>query len=155
MPVEGACAACGGKCKLSEDVSEMLEYIPASFKVIRHVRPKLCCTRCDVIVQAAAPSSPIDRGLAGPGFLAHVLVSKYADHLPLYRQSGIYARQGVDPFGSSSDILYLIKQASIWARPSALSRLRFFPGVTFVPNANELATTAVFLFGRAPFRGDV
>jgi transposase len=82
--------------KLGEDISEMLEYIPASFKVIRHVRPKLCCTKCDVIVEAPAPSRPIDRGLAGPGLLAHVLVAKYADHLPLYRQSEIYAREGVE-----------------------------------------------------------
>ena len=97
MPAEEACSACGGQLsKLGEDVSEMLEYIPASFKVIRHVRPKMCCTRCDAIVQAPAPSRPIDRGLAGPGLLAHVLVSKYADHLPLYRQSEIYAREGVD-----------------------------------------------------------
>ena len=97
MPTEEACSACGGQLsKLGEDVSEMLEYIPASFKVIRHVRPKMCCTCCDVIVQAPAPSRPIDRGLAGPGLLAHVLVSKYADHLPLYRQSEIYAREGVD-----------------------------------------------------------
>src|SRR6202522_899305 len=97
MPAEEACSACGGELsKLGEDVSEMLEYIPASFKVIRHVRPKMCCTRCDVIMQAPAPSRPIDRGLAGPGLLAHVLVSKYADHLPLYRQSEIYAREGVD-----------------------------------------------------------
>ena len=50
-------------------------------------RGKLCCTGCDVIVQAAAPSRPIDRGLAGPGLLAHVLTSKFCDHLPLYRQS--------------------------------------------------------------------
>jgi len=78
------------------DVSEMLEYVPASFKVVRHVRPKLSCTKCDVIVEAPAPSRPIERGLAGPGLLAHVLVSKYADHLPLYRQSEIYAREGVD-----------------------------------------------------------
>src|SRR6202522_3125897 len=97
MPVGKACSACGGQLsKLGEDVSEMLEYIPASFKVIRHVRPKMCCTRCDMIMQAPAPSRPIDRGLAGPGLLAHVLVSKYADHLPLYRQSEIYAREGVD-----------------------------------------------------------
>jgi transposase len=97
MPAEEACSACGGELsKLGEDVSEMLEYIPASFKVIRHVRPKMCCTRCDTIMQAPAPSRPIDRGLAGPGLLAHVLVSKYADHLPLYRQSEIYAREGVD-----------------------------------------------------------
>src|SRR6202167_2565519 len=97
MPAEEACTACGGQLsKLGEDVSEMLEYIPASFKVIRHVRPKMCCTSCDAIVQAPAPSRPIDRGLPGPGLLAHVLVSKYADHLPLYRQSEIYAREGLD-----------------------------------------------------------
>ena len=82
MPAEEACTACGGQlCKLGEDVSEMLEYIPASFKVIRHVRPKMCCTRCDAILQAPAPSRPIDRGLAGPGLLAHVLVSKYSSPL--------------------------------------------------------------------------
>jgi transposase len=92
-----ACPACGGALKLlGEDSSEMLEYIPSSFKVIRHVRPKLACSRCDKIVQAAAPSRPIARGLAGPALLAHVLVSKYADHLPLYRQSQIFARSGID-----------------------------------------------------------
>jgi transposase len=74
----------------------MLEYVPASFFVIRHVRPKLSCAACERIVQAAAPSRPIERGIAGPGLLAHVLVSKYADHLPLYRQSEIYARQDVN-----------------------------------------------------------
>jgi len=77
-------------------VSEMIEYVPGRYKVIRHVRPKLSCAACQKIVQAAAPSRPIARGLAGPGFLAHVLVSKYADHLPLYRQSQIYAREGLD-----------------------------------------------------------
>jgi transposase len=96
-PKQAMCPECGGTLKkLGEDVSEMLEWVPASFKVIRHVRPKLCCTSCDVIVQAAAPSRPIDRGLAGPGLLAHVLTSKFADHLPLYRQSEIYAREGVE-----------------------------------------------------------
>src|SRR5205823_5094725 len=86
---------CGGELrKLGEDVSEELEYVPDHFKVIRHVRTKLSCTKCDCIVQAAAPSRPIERGVAGPGLLAHVLVSKYADHLPLYRQSEIYARHG-------------------------------------------------------------
>ena len=82
--------------ELGEDVAEMLEYVRASFKVLRHVRPKLSCDACDRIVQAPAPSRPIDRGLAAPGLLAHVLVSKYADHCPLYRQSEIYAREGVD-----------------------------------------------------------
>ena len=82
--------------KLGEDVSEVLEYVPEHLRVIRHVRTKLSCAKCDCIVQAAAPSRPIERGVAGPGLLAHVLVSKYADHLPLYRQSEIYARHGVE-----------------------------------------------------------
>jgi transposase len=97
MPGPEACPDCGGRLReLGEDVAEMLEYVRACFKVIRHVRSKLSCDACDRIVQASAPSRPIDRGLAGPGLLAHVLVSKYADHLPLYRQSEIYAREGVD-----------------------------------------------------------
>ena len=74
----------------------MLEYVPARFKVIRTVRPKLSCACCSRIVQEPAPNRPIDRGLAGPGLLAHVLVAKYADHLPLYRQAEIYAREGVE-----------------------------------------------------------
>jgi transposase len=95
-PPESDCRDCGRPMKqLGEDVSEMLEYVPEHFKVIRHVRKKLVCIRCDRIVQAMAPSRPIERGIAGPGLLAHVLVSKYCDHLPLYRQSEIYARAGV------------------------------------------------------------
>src|SRR5580765_446593 len=95
LPESDSCPDCGGDLRhLGEDTAEMLEYVPASFKVIRHVRPKLNCATCDRIVQAPAPSRPIDRGLAGPGLLAHVLVSKYADHLPLYRQAEIYAREG-------------------------------------------------------------
>ena len=96
-PKETVCPQCQGELrKLGEDVSEMLEYVPASFLVIRHLRTKLSCTRCDCIVQAEAPSRPIERGVAGPGLLAHVLVSKYCDHLPLYRQSEMYARQDVE-----------------------------------------------------------
>ncbi len=96
-PKQTACPDCGGELKhLGEDVSEMLEYVPARFKVIRQVRPKLACACCERIVQAEAPSRPIARGIAGPGLLAHVLVSKYCDHLPLYRQSEIYAREGVE-----------------------------------------------------------
>ncbi|WP_027783760.1 IS66 family transposase [Burkholderia cepacia] len=91
------CTACGAPMKqLGEDVAEQLEYVPASFRVIRRVRPKLACSCCDHIAQAAAPSRPIERGMAGPGLLAHVLVAKFADHLPLYRQSVIYAREGVE-----------------------------------------------------------
>jgi len=96
-PKQDACPECGGSLRpFGEDVSEMLEYVPGHFEVIRLVRPKLTCLACERIVQAPAPSRPIDRGLAGPGLLAHVLVSKYADHLPLYRQSEIYEREGLE-----------------------------------------------------------
>ena len=96
-PEQAACPECGGTLRrLGEDVSELLEFVPARFKVIRIVRPKLSCADCEHIVQAPAPSRPIDRGLAGPGLLAHVLVSKFSDHLPLYRQSEIYERSGLD-----------------------------------------------------------
>jgi transposase len=96
-PAACACPSCGGGLRrIGEDVSEVLDYVPAHWKVIRHIRPKLACDACNAIVQAPAPSRPIDRGLAGPGLLAHVLVSKYCDHLPLYRQSEIYAREGVE-----------------------------------------------------------
>ncbi len=96
-PPTDACPSCGGGLRqLGEDVAEQLEYVPASFRVIRHVRPKMTCSCCDAIVQAPAPSRPIERGIAGPGLLAHILVAKFADHLPLYRQSVIYARDGVD-----------------------------------------------------------
>lgn len=91
------CAACGGALRrLGEDVAEVLDYVPEHWKVIRHVRPKYSCARCQQITQAPAPSRTIERGLAGPGLLAHVLVSKFCDHLPLYRQSQIYAREGID-----------------------------------------------------------
>lgn len=94
---EAGCPECGSAMRqIGEDVAEMLEYVPAAFKVIRHVRPRLACTCCERIVQAPAPVRPIDRGTPGPGLLAHVLVSKYADHLPLYRQAGIYARSGLE-----------------------------------------------------------
>jgi len=96
-PAPCACPKCGGTLhRLGEDVSEVLDYVPAVFRVIRHVRPKLSCRGCDSIAQAPAPSLPIHRGLATPALLAHVLVAKYADHCPLYRQAEIYARGGVE-----------------------------------------------------------
>jgi transposase len=96
-PMQRCCPECGGDLRhFGEDVSEQLDYVPESFRVIRHVRPKFACGRCETVVEAPAPSRPIARGLAAPGLLAHVLVSKYADHCPLYRQSEIYARQGVE-----------------------------------------------------------
>jgi transposase len=91
------CAACGNGLRvIGQDVSEVLDYEPGNFLVIRHVRPKLACGDCQSIVQAAAPSRPVDRALAGAGLMAHVLVSKYADHMPLHRLNQIFARDGVE-----------------------------------------------------------
>ncbi|MGO4915696.1 IS66 family transposase [Pseudogemmobacter sp. W21_MBD1_M6] len=92
-----ACGDCGGALKqLGEDVTEELEYVPGHFVVKRIVRPRMTCTCCEAFAQAELPSRPITRGRPGPGLLAHVLVGKYCDHLPLYRQSEIYARDKVD-----------------------------------------------------------
>ncbi len=92
------CPGCGGThfSKLGEDVTEVLEKIPARHKVIRHIRPKLSCRTCETIIQAPSPDLPIEKGRPGPGLLANVVVSKYLDGLPLYRQSAILAREGIE-----------------------------------------------------------
>jgi transposase len=91
------CPCCGGALHLiGETVSEMLDHVPARLRVIRICRPRYGCRACGTIHQAPAPERPIAKGLASPALLAHVLVSKYCDHLPLYRQSQIFARQGVE-----------------------------------------------------------
>jgi transposase len=96
-PAPSACPCCGGALrKLGEDVTETLEHVPAQWKVIQHVREKFSCRRCEAITQAPAPSHPIARGRAGPQLLAQVLFAKYRAHLPLNRQSDIYANEGVD-----------------------------------------------------------
>jgi transposase len=96
-PKSCQCPECGSILRrLGEDISEMLDYVPGYFQVIRHVRPKLSCAQCSKIVQQSAPLRPIDRGLPTAALLAQVLVSKYADHCPLYRQVGIYRRAGLD-----------------------------------------------------------
>jgi transposase len=120
LPSQDCCPDCGGSLRnFGEDVAEMLEYFPANFKVIRHVRPKFACKQCERVVEAPAPTRTIERGVAGPGLLAHVLVAKYADHCPLYRQSEIYAREGVDLdrstlagwVGTSSELLAPLVEA--------------------------------------------
>jgi transposase len=96
-PGPNSCPCCGGALhKLGEDVTETLELIPRQWKVIQHVREKFSCRSCEKITQPPAPSHPIARGRAGPGLLAHVLFSKYGLHLPLNRQSNVYAREGID-----------------------------------------------------------
>ena len=99
---EKPCPACGElRERIGQEVSEQLEYLPASFKVLRHIRHKYACRRCEhdgynpQITAAAKPAQPIDKGLPGPGLLAYVVVSKLGDHLPLYRLEHIFARQNI------------------------------------------------------------
>ena len=91
------CPDCGGDLRMvGEDVSEMLDLIAAQLKVVQITRPKKSCRRCERMVQVPAPSRPIPGSMAGAGLLAHILVSKFDDHLPLYRQHEIFARMGAD-----------------------------------------------------------
>ncbi|MGU3330905.1 IS66 family transposase zinc-finger binding domain-containing protein, partial [Methylobacterium mesophilicum] len=92
-----ACPCCSGALhKIGEDVSERLDVVPAQFRVLVLRRPRYACRACgDAIVQAPAPGRLIEGGLATDALVAQVLVSKYANHLPLYRQAQIFARQGV------------------------------------------------------------
>lgn len=95
---EAQCPECGGESfrRIADDISETLDFIPSSFKVVRHIRPRCACNACEKIVQAYAPSKAIDKGKAGAGLLSHILVQKYCNHLPFYRQSQIYEREGID-----------------------------------------------------------
>src|SRR3954470_21479140 len=96
-PAPCSCPKCGGPVrKLGEDVTESLECEPRRWKVVEHVREKVSCRCCEAVSQPPAPSHPIARGRAGPGLLALVLAAKYGQHLPLTRQSAIYAREGVE-----------------------------------------------------------
>lgn len=95
------CAGCGADLDVSaktlgEDVIEELEYVPGRFVVNRIRRPRVSCAACETIAQSPMPSRPIPKSYAGPGLLASIIVNKYADHLPLYRQSQILAREGID-----------------------------------------------------------
>ena len=82
---------------IDESVSEILDWAPAELRVVRITRPRYACGTCETVVQAPAPERrPIAGGLATPGLLAHVLVSKYCDRTPIYQQSQIFARHGVD-----------------------------------------------------------
>lgn len=93
---ENTTCACGCQlARIGEDVSEKLDYTPGSFTVERHVRGKWACSQCRTLTQAPVPAEIIDKGLPTSGLLAHVLVAKHADHLPLYRQEAIFERAGL------------------------------------------------------------
>ncbi len=111
-----ACPCCDGALHpAGETVSEMLDWVPARLRVIRIRRPKYGCRSCGKIHQASAPERPIAKGLATPGLLAHVLISKYCDHLPLYRQSQMFARQGVEL--DRSTLANWVGGAAWWLEP--------------------------------------
>lgn len=113
------CPGCGGTrfAKLGEDVTEVLEKIPARLKVIRHIRPKLSCRCCERIVQAPMPDLPIEKGRPGPGLVANIVVSKYLDGLPLYRQSAILAREGIEI--ERATLADWVGHAAWWVMPLA------------------------------------
>ena len=113
------CPGCGGTrfSQLGEDVTEVLEKIPARLKVIRHIRPKLGCRCCERIMQAPAPDLPIEKGRPGPGLVANVVVGKYLDGLPLYRQSAILAREGIEI--ERATLADWVGHAAWWVTPLA------------------------------------
>ena len=115
-----ACACCGGSLhQIGDDQAEMLDYVPAQFRVRLIRRPRYGCRACEnAVVQAPAPDRPIDGGMATEALIAQVLTGKYSDHLPLYRQSQIFARQGID-LARSLHIMQLGGSCLLVARPTA------------------------------------
>lgn len=110
------CPCCGGAIHLiGETVSEMLDHVPARMRGLRIRRPRYGCRSCGTIHQAPAPKRPIAKGLATPALLAHMLVAKYCDHLPLYRQSQIFARHGVGL--NRSTLANWVGGATWWLEP--------------------------------------
>lgn len=112
------CTVCGGGLReIGQDISEVLDYEPGTFHVVRHVRPKLACAGCKTITQALAPSRPMDRCMAGSGLLTHLAVSKFADHVPLYRLCQIYGRDGVEM--SRSTLTDMVGNCGLLLKPLA------------------------------------
>lgn len=161
-----SCGNCGGTFKmLGQDVTEELEYVPGRFLVNRIVRPRMACACCETIQQAPMPSRPIERGRPGPGLLAHVLVSKYADHLPLYRQSQIFERDGIDlPRSTLTDWVgqstALLEPLADAIRKHVLSGQSIFADDTPVnmlaPGSGKTKTARLWAYARdeRPWAGD-
>jgi transposase len=125
-----ACPCCAGALhKIGEDVAERLDIVPAQFRVLVVRRPKYACRRCPgAVLQAPAPPRLIEGGLPSEALVAHAIVAKYADHLPLYRQAQIYARQGVAL--DRSTLADWVGRAAWWLRPlhdALLAELRAAP----------------------------
>jgi transposase len=160
------CPSCGGALRrIGEDVTETLDYAPGRFKVIRHVREKLSCRACDTVVTAAAPDHAIARGRAGAGLLAHIVVSKYDDHLPLYRQAEIFAREGVELETStlsgwvgatSAALAPLIDALAAEVMASDALHVDDTPVPVLAPGAGKTKTGRLWTYVRdeRPFNGD-
>jgi transposase len=161
-----ACPSCGGALRrIGEEITETLDYVPGRFKVIRHVREKLSCRACDTVVAAPAPDHAIARGRAGAGLLAHIVVSKYDDHLPLYRQAEIFAREGVELetstlsgwVGATSAVLApLIDVLAVDVMGSDTLHVDDTPVPVLAPGAGKTKTGRLWTYVRdeRPFAGD-
>jgi transposase len=135
-----ACPCCGGSLhQIGEDRAEMLDYVPAQLRVRVIRRPRYGCRACEAaVVQAPAPDRPVDGGMATEALLAQILIGKYSDHLPLYRQSQIFARQGVTL--DRSTLCNWVGRACWWLAPlhelmlsTALTSPRLFADDTTLP----------------------
>jgi transposase len=148
--VEGRlCACCGGALHaIGETVSEMLDFIPARLRVLRIRRPKYGCRACGTIHQAPAPERPIAKGMASPGLLAHVLVSKYCDHTPLYRQTQIFSRHGVAI--DRSTLANWVGGACWWLEPlqARLAAQVFASGKIFDPGRGRTKMGQLWVYMR-------
>ena len=141
------CSACGqAKQVIGEEVTQELDYVTASIVVRDHARIKYACRQCEAEVSIGeAPARPIDKGLPGPGLLAQVLTSKYADHLPLNRQEGVFARQGVDISRSTMcgwvrDSAALLNPIVIELKREVLNSKKIHTDDTTVPVQDESRT---------------
>jgi transposase len=115
-PQERVCSCGREKAQIGEDVTEQLDYVPGKLVVLRHVYPKYACCSCKDGVTSAEPvTNPIERGLAAPGLLAFVLVSKFSEHLPLYRQQDVLSRHGI--FLARSTLCGWLAQSAVLLRP--------------------------------------
>ncbi len=159
-----SCACCGGTrlSKLGEDVTETLEAVPRSWKVIQHVREKFSCRDCETIAQAPAPFHVIPRGWAGPSLLAMILFEKFGAHQPLNRQAERYAREGVDL--SLSTLADQVGACTLVLRPlferleaHVLAAERVFGDDTTVPvlakGKTDIARCWVYVRDDRPFAG--
>jgi len=157
---------CGCGCqmkRIGEDIAEKLDYVPGTFQIERHVRGKWVCSTCETIVQAPVAPHVIDKGIPTAGLLAQVLVAKYADHLPLYRQEEIYTRSGVpiarstmaewvgacgvklQPLGDGLKTL-LLKRAVLHADETPMPNLR--------PGLKKTHRSYLWAYGTTPYDPD-